>query len=495
MPPKMRGDFLFRTLHPARYGDIHRTRNLILPGLLRGEAVNNHLERKAAERDAHQIIIRWADLESKGKLEQMTEESIKPEFLTEVFGSALGYTLFSQDKRQWDLQAEYGLNGGTADAAIGTFEQGKTGIPAAVVELKGPMVNVDRDRFNGRTPVQQCWDYLNLAPDCPWGIVCNYVSFRLYHRNQTPRACQHFALQDLRHEDQFRQFYYLFERDGLLPGGAGQRPRAEVLLERTNSRQREVGDRLYSDYDTNRRLLIAHLTDRPFDMTLDTAIHVAQKLLDRIVFVAFCQHRELLPKGTIERAYSQLPPFEQVTNPRWRNFLALFRSMDMGNEPSGISPFDGGLFAEDPLVNDLQLDDDWTHFFKELGEYNFRDEVNLTVLGHLFERSISDIGRIRETGFFEGEPEKPGPRMVKSAERKRFGIYYTPPEFTSFIAENVVGTVVRDRLDAVASDSGLTPDELGSNEPDPKLSAFWRRCLEAVRDVKVVDPACGSGTS
>ena len=83
--------------------------------------------------------------------------------------------------------------------------------------------------------------------------------------------------------------------------------------------------------------------------------------------------------------------------------------------------------------------------------------------------------------------------MAKSAERKRFGIYYTPPEFTSFIAENVVGAVVRARLDAVATDSGVAPDELGSNEPDAKRAAFWRQCLEAVREVKVVDPACGSG--
>ena len=37
--------------------------------------------------------------------------------------------------------------------------------------------------------------------------------------------------------------------------------------------------------------------------------------------------------------------------------------------------------------------------------------------------------------------------MPKSAERKRFGIYYTPPEFTRFIVQNTVAAVIDERLD------------------------------------------------
>ena len=492
--PRRLPDFFFRGMHPARYGDIHRTRNLILPRLVREESVSIPLQRKADERDAHAILIKWASLEASGKLETMNETQLQGDFLAEVFGQALGYVGFSADKDCWDLQPQFAVNDGTVDAAIGVFGKGLAGASAAMVELKGPTVNLDRDRSNGRTPVQQCWDYLNHAPDCPWGIVCNYVSFRLYHRSQTPRACQHFTLQDLRAEDKFRQFYYLFERDGLLTSALAQPPRAELLLESTTKAQREVGDQLYDDYAKNRVLLIRHLMEPPFSLSLDRAIHAAQKLLDRIIFVAFCEDRELLPKGTIERAYTHLPPFARVTNPKWRNFLDLFRSMDKGNEPFDISPFNGGLFAEDPEVDDLQLDDGWTDYFNDLGRYDFRDEVNVDVLGHIFERSVGDIGRIRETGFFEKDPaEGSAPRMGKSAERKRFGIYYTPPEFTTFIAREVVGRVVQERLDAVAAEFGFAPDDLAGTDPDPKRAAFWRRCLEAVRDVKVVDPACGSG--
>ena len=63
---------------------------------------------------------------------------------------------------------------GTADGALGAFAENlathKDGArPAAVIELKGPGTDLDRDRARGRTPVQQCWDDLNALPETPWG--------------------------------------------------------------------------------------------------------------------------------------------------------------------------------------------------------------------------------------------------------------------------------------------------------------------------------------
>jgi len=75
---------------------------------------------------------------------------------------------FSSGSRQWNLQPKFPVEGGEADIAIGVFRVGDTPPPRVLVELKGPTANVDRDRSNGRTPVQQCWDYLNAVPDCPW---------------------------------------------------------------------------------------------------------------------------------------------------------------------------------------------------------------------------------------------------------------------------------------------------------------------------------------
>ena len=78
---------------------------------------------------------------------------------------------------------------------------------------------------------------------------------------------------------------------------------------------------------------------------MDAAIRIAQKIIDRIVFIAFCEDRLLLPDKCIATAYNDIPPWQKVTNPRWRNFLYLFKAIDEGHEdgPVRINRFNGFL--------------------------------------------------------------------------------------------------------------------------------------------------------
>jgi hypothetical protein len=425
---------------------------------------------------AHEIVCKWADIESGGKLDKMKETAIEGEFCKEVFGDALGYVFFADNKERWNFQQKFFVNGGEADAAIGIFGANKKPQVRAVIELKGPTVNVDRDRTQGRTGVQQCWDYLNALPDCPWGIVCNYVSFRLYHRKQTPRVYELFTLQDLRKKDVFLQFYYLLGKGGLLSTPLVRIPRADSLLERCLTRERQVGDELYARYHDERLKLITHLAGETWNFPLDKAIRITQKLLDRIIFVAFCEDRNLLPGDSLKNAWETVPPFHRVTNPRWQNFLNLFESIDRGGVNGEIPAYDGGLFRRDPDVDDLHLDDEWTNFFKTVGGYDFAHEVNVDVLGHILETD-----------------QKPQPRMVKSAERKKGGIYYTPPEFTRFITNHTVGTVINERIKTLERDFGIRLEEIDATTEKTRVTAFAERAIEELREINIIDPACGSG--
>lgn len=487
-------EFLFRKMDPARYGEHRQKRPLFIPARLKEESLDNRLGDGRRER-AYEIIVKWADLESRGKLQTQKESNVEAEFLTQVFGEALGYTLFSEGQKQWNLKPKFRLNDQTADAAIGFFEADRYVAPRAVIELKGPTVNVDRDKSGGRTPVQQCRDYLAEVPECPWGIVCNCVSFRLYHRDYPPQVYELFTLQDLRKRDVFLQFYWLLERGGLLPTGIGQVARADELLEKCSKRQREVGDELYDRYGRERLRLIQHLTGPAHEKPLDTAIHVAQKLIDRIIFVAFCQDRGLLPARSLYRAWNEIPPFYRVTNPKWQNFLALFHNVDSGSPTGDVPGYNGGLFREDKEVDNLQLEDDWTTFFKEVGEYDFRAEVNVDVLGHLFEKSIKDIERIRAVGgLFESKGAvEISPKMEKSAERKRGGIYYTPPEFTTFIVDHTVKKIADEKVRAVEEKHGIDLKSPEMHAHNGELKRCVEEAIAALRTIRVVDPACGSG--
>ncbi|HEX5105552.1 MAG TPA: hypothetical protein VFV87_17155, partial [Pirellulaceae bacterium] len=275
-----------------------KTDRLVLKDLLNRAAGDKRLEEPVL-RAAHKVLIKWAELDSAKKLTTLNETQMQGDFLAEVFGQALGYAGATDGTEVFHRQQHHEIAGETPDAVLGFFQHDQPLDPLAVVELKGPKVHLDRDRSNGRTAVGQCWDYLiNSPPTCRWGIVSNYVSFRLYERSSTKQAYEHFKLQDLRNFDEFRRFYALFHRQGLIDKYLGGLPRAVALLKESSEQQRKVGDELYDNYSRNRLALIEvlHFKEKH---PLHLAIEMAQRLFDRIMFIAFCEDRHLLPEKTI----------------------------------------------------------------------------------------------------------------------------------------------------------------------------------------------------
>ncbi len=473
-----------------------RRSGLVLARFLAEAAESMHL--RGPEQDAaHKILLHWADLERQGHLAKK-ETALDADFVHEVFGQALHYRPATESPEDYQQQRNFSIPGvGTADGALGNFTATSSPSPLVVMELKAAGVDLDRDKFNGRTPVQQCWNYLNALPECPWGIVSNFVSVRLYHRAKTPLAYEEFRLQELREVRRFRQFYCLLERGGLVRPRNGFELRALKLLQQTEQRQRTVEDELYEMYNDHRVRLIEHLYHQ-HHKTLDAAIYIAQRILDRIIFIRFCEARDLLPARCIDAAYKTLPPFTKVTNPRRRNFVDLFEAVDKGRGrlPGLDKGYNGGLFARDPEVDDLELEDNWTHFFHTISTFDFRDEVNVEVLGHIFEKSIAELEKMRLFGLFSlagnGGSTSP-PAMAKSAERKRLGTYYTPRDFTERIVAQTVTQPAEERSEAIRATHGLEKDQTASDEASPALARYWTDCFQSLRGLKICDPACGSG--
>jgi hypothetical protein len=212
----------------------HRT--LFLPRFLAAKAKETRWE--GSERDkAHAIIIEWAKLADTHALDHK-ETALDGDFLERIFGKALNYQSVSESPQAFQRQKQFHVPGvGTADGALGAFTDTDHKSPIAIIELKGGDADLDHDKFNGRTPVQQLWDYLNSLPDCPWGIVSNYRTIRLYHRDRTPQAYEEFHFQSLIDPAHFARFWYVFERGGLLKSRV-EAPRALDLLKTTRERQK-----------------------------------------------------------------------------------------------------------------------------------------------------------------------------------------------------------------------------------------------------------------
>ncbi|MFA6133276.1 MAG: DNA methyltransferase [Phycisphaerae bacterium] len=455
----------FRRRHP----------HLILPKLLTEKAKGFFFD-DARLQSGLAALSHWADLAAQGAL-QRKETSLDAEFLRVIFGQALGYKTVSENPQSYTMDKNPTVPGaGQADGALGFFATGQKTAPVVIIECKDATTDLDHDKFNGRTPVQQLSDYMAQLPDTPWGILSNYMVVRLYHRDTPMRAYQEFTIADFKNPDKARDFLYLFEPDGLLGHPPLQRARGLDLLVKSTQQRLAVGDKLY-DYYAEQRLHLIDALISEYKYSTDDAIHAAQRLLDRIIFIAFCEDRGLLPNKLLENTWKSVPPLARASNPRWRNFLDTFHAIDQGHRSLDLpTGYNGGLFKKDPLVDDLQLEDEpWTDVFKNVGNYDFRDEgeINVDVLGHLFEKSITELEKLRVLGLFGRQADPTGqPVMPKSALRKRFGIYYTPPQFTGFIVEKTVGQLIADRV-----------------EPLEDVTAR----IAALRKLTVVDPACGSG--
>jgi type I restriction-modification system DNA methylase subunit len=467
---------------------------LFLPKLVEEAAQSSHMTAYADRRSvAHELFKKWGANFRSGQLSQLNESQLEQDFNNGLLG-ALGYQTSSQvaSGDAWSLQAKWSFpNAGIADVALGRFETERTGKLSGqvvvVVELKGTRIDLDKhDPGAGRTPVQQAFVYLNASDAARWAIVSNYREFRLYSRDKGTNHVHRVLLDDLDNADAFARFFAVFHADSLLTEKSLILNAAE-LLRRTKDKQDKVGKTLYETYDTKRLDLIRILQGKKRVADLDTAIRTAQKLLDRILFIAFAEDRKLLDNSRLlEETFRMKAPMLTA----WNNFQNLFRAFDGGDERSGITGFNGGLFAEDPILDDraFKLDDSWPNLFQTLGNYDFRDEVSVEVLGHIFEKSITDLEKLRSMGVDAYQVLRESERGKKVGERKRQGVFYTHRAIVQYLVGAALDPSWDEHREALAAQHGI---DLAV--PGPHPAPFTRALLGRLDTLTVCDPACGSG--
>ncbi|MDQ7003141.1 MAG: N-6 DNA methylase, partial [Ghiorsea sp.] len=429
--------------------------------------------------DAHlQILQRWQTAFSSGRLNKIKEISLHGEFLTDLFGHVLGYHgITSAQDGIWHVQAEVSIVGaGQADAGLGFLSEHQSRL-IAPLELKGAMTSLDHTMSRGYTPVQQAWRYANAIADCRWVLVSNYRELRLYATNRTPSEYESFEISKLTEPAEYWRLQLLLSKDNFLAGDINNPApsHTDKLLEASGAAEKAITKRLYNDYRSIRsdlfQQLVAHnpTTD---DILL---ISAAQKILDRVLFIAFAEDVGLLPHNILLKAFESSNAFNPT--PIWSNFQGLFQAVDKGNAALNIPRYNGGLFAPDALLDGLALPDAACEHFKSLAAYDFASEISVTVLGHIFEQSITDLEAMK--GEAQGEKSL--------GKRKTDGVFYTPDAITRFIVEETIGGYLKQKFEALqAAQTGRT-----SKKRD---ITFWETYRdEVLRPLKVCDPACGSG--
>ena len=214
-------------------------------------------------------------------------------------------------------------------------------------------------------------------------------------------------------------------------------------------------------------------------------IEKAQKTLDRILFIAFCEDRGLLPEKTISQAYNS----KDIYHPRpiWENYQAVFRWVDQGNEDPPIPGYNGGLFQHDPILDQLlDIPDSLCGQLQQLTRFDFDSEVSVDILGRIFEQSITDLEELK-ADVAKQEFDK------KQGKRKKLGVFYTPAYITQYIVEIAIGGYLQKRENELRERLKIG-EFIDTAENQKREIEFWQSYRDEILvKTRVLDPACGSG--
>lgn len=445
--------------------------------------------------EKRKILNNWINSLEKGILSKSKEEEFQGEFLNDIFSLILGAVNKSSGNDEWNLQRESKtrIDGQKADGVIGFFDVNGKDDVRAVIELKGPTISLDqRQKRSGdtRTPVEQAFNYApKYGKNCQWVIVSNYKEIRLYRSNDMTEY-EVFFLENLKDDLEFQKFIYILSFEALV-GTANKKAKALELSEEYQKNQIEIEKKFYNEYKNIRLHIFENMKENNPETDENTLLEKVQKLLDRFLFICFCEDKGLLEKDFFNTILKKGKDFGSIFD----IFKVFCNWINLGNSKENISHFNGGLFKNDDVLNSLNIDDKVFEELKKISDYDFDSDLNVNILGHIFEQSISDIEELKKS--ISGEEFD-----QKKSKRKKDGIFYTPQYITKYIVENSIKNWLDDKRKELGED-----DLPKLNEKDyifdiakknytknyRKHIEFWQQYREAVRNIKIIDPACGSG--
>ncbi|RKF04556.1 TaqI restriction endonuclease [Tenacibaculum lutimaris] len=434
------------------------------------------------------------------------EEEYQGIFLTELFVNVLDYTL--KPNANYNLVAEY-KNQNNARKADGAILSNETAI--GVIELKGTNT---KDLESIR---KQAFDYKTNQKGCVYVITSNFEKLRFYINDAT--EFEEFNLFALT-QDQFALLYLCLQKDNILNNVPLAIKEASVVEEEKITKQ------FYKDYSLFKRELYRDLVKRNARQLKNeaqlritatqtqeateeeqkellrleknvklTLFKKSQKLIDRYLFIFFAEDRALLPPNSTQQILDKWKNDVDFGDerPLYDLFKQYFNFLDQGRagtkSRAEIYAYNGGLFKPDTILDALEIDNEllYKHTSK-LAAYDFESQVDVNILGHIFENSLNEIESVNaeiEGGEFDKQKSK----------RKKDGVFYTPKYITKYIVENTVGKLCEEKK----TELGFKEEEYFKGRKKRQKATIEKLVgiLDAYRDwllqLTICDPACGSG--
>jgi len=322
------------------------------------------------------------------------------------------------------------------------FVEAKT--PFGEIETEDNYFQLIRYGWNSETPLAVLMDFEQLhILDCRYRPDIETALRR--------RFLKYHYTDYIKHE-KFAEIYWLFSREAVADGSIEKRAK-ELPKPRGKAVQwglfpggyRSVDESFLAELDKHRTTLARTFKNRNPKFDGETLTELAQRTLDRLVFLRFLEDKGIEAERLVERFG------EKATV--WENFIAASRRLD------GI--YNGIVYKHHDILDDASFHVDNTAFAnicEDLSHINSPYDFNaipIHILGSIYERFLGKV--IVATAKRAKVEEKP-------EVRKAGGVYYTPEYVVRYIVENTVGKLI----------AGKTPAQIAR--------------------MRFADIACGSGS-
>ena len=449
--------------------------------LLQRNIVKKYLNQLREE----QIARPWAQYQDyflnediQTNIHKIKEEQFQEGFLRELFVKVLGYTINPSPNYNLTTELKNEVGSKKADGAILIDDK-----VIGVIELK------DHKTPDLASIENQAFGYKSKHKDTRLVIISNFEKLRLYIDNAVE-----YREWDIFHMtyDDFRELYLCLAWTQVVRGVALQ------MKEESVSTEDQITNALYKDYSRFKRVLFADiLKQNPTPEGKDEKewqlllFKKTQKLLDRLLFIFFAEDCGLLPPNMIVQIveeWEQLKDLDMDVS-LYERIKKHFGYLDTGYQGKKyeIFAYNGGLFKTDEVLDNLKISDDiLAEHTRKLSAYDFESDVDVNILGHIFENSLSEIEEVTQQINSGATPQ--------TSKRKQDGVFYTPQYITKYIVENTVGRLCAEKKQElhIVEDEYFS-DQRRQLQTKKRLLDHLQQYRKWLLEITILDPACGSG--
>lgn len=435
--------------------------------------------------DEEQTLKPWEQYQSyflnediQTNIHKIKEEQFQEGFLRELFVKVLGYTINPSPNYNLTTELKNEVGSKKTDGAILIDDK-----VVGVIELK------DHKTPDLASIENQAFGYKSKHKDTRLVIISNFEKLRLYIDNAVE-----YREWDIFHmtKDEFRELYLCLAWTQVERGIALQ------MKDESVSTEDQITNALYKDYSQFKRVLFADiLKNNPAPEGRDVKewqlllFKKTQKLLDRLLFIFFAEDCGLLPPNSIVQIIDQWEKLKEMDEyrPFYDRVKKYFGYMNTGfqGKKYEIFAYNGGLFKPDEVLDSIKISDNLlVEYTRKISEYDFESDVDVNILGHIFENSLSEIEEVTQQITSGAVPQ--------TSKRKQDGVFYTPQYITKYIVENTVGRL----CDEKKKELNIIEDEYFSDQrrqmqTKKRLMDQLQQYRKWLLEITILDPACGSG--